>query len=146
MHHWDRKEKMKKNRDKWIKRYRSNKHATWVNVRLTNGEEHYYDQYEGWRSLKERCDKENLFIQEMSLQFRSHQVDIDLTDAEGIYLIRSLMGQLGGNTRDYLTTGILKGDKVYKKMWIVPELIVDKEMTDSVKDCFEEALIYAKKN
>tara|TARA_Y100000817_G_C16432195_1_gene356886 strand:+ start:17 stop:430 length:414 start_codon:yes stop_codon:yes gene_type:complete len=137
---------MKKNRDKWLERYRSNKRATWVNVRLTNGEEHYYDQYEGWRSLKERCDKENIFIQEMSLQFRSHQVDIDLTDAEGIYLIRSLMGQLGGNTRDYLTTGILKGDKVYKKMWIVPELIVDKEMTDSVEDCFEEALIYAKKN
>ena len=137
---------MKKNRDKWLERYRSNKRATWVNVRLTNGEEHYYDQYEGWRSLKERCDKENLFIQEMSLQFRSHQVDIDLTDAEGIYLIRSLMGQLGGNTRDYLTTGILKGDKVHKKMWIIPELIVDKQMTDSVEDCFEEALIYAKKN
>jgi hypothetical protein len=137
---------MKKDRDKWLKHYRSNKHAIWINVRLTNGEEHYYDQYEGWRSLKERCGKENIFIQEMSLQFRSHQVDIDLTDAEGIYLVRSAMGQLGANTKNYFVTGILKQDKVYKKMWIIPELVVDKEIIDDIEHCFEEALIYAKKN
>jgi len=137
---------MKKNRDQWLQHYRSNKHAIWINVRLTNGEEHYYDEYEAWRSLKKICDEEDLFIQELSLQFRSHEVDIDLTNAEGIYLIRSAMGQFGGQTRHYFTTGILNKEKVHKKMWLVPELVVDKEFTDDIKDCFEEALIYAKKN
>ena len=56
------------------------------------------------------------------------------------------MGQFGGITKNYFTTGILKQNKVYKKMWIVPELIVDKEVVDNIEDCFEEALIYAKKN
>ena len=137
---------MKKNRDKWLQRYRSNKHAIWINIRLTNGEEFYYDEYEGWLSVKKKCDEKDLFVQEMSLQFRSHEVDIDLTDAEGIYLIRSAMGQFGGNTKNYFTTGILKQNKVYKKMWIVPELVVDKEIEDNLENCFEEALIYAKKN
>lgn len=137
---------MKKDRDKWLKKYRSNKNAIWINARLTNGEEQYFHEYEEWRSLKKICDEEDLFVQEMSLQFRSHEVEIDLTDAEGVYLIRSVMGQFGGNTKNYFTTGVLKQNKVYKKMWIVPELVVDKEIVDNIEDCFEEALIYAKKN
>jgi len=130
----------------WLEQYRSNKHAIWINIRLTNGKEFYYDEYDGWLSIKDKCDEEGLFVEEMTLQFRSHEVEIDLTDAEGIYFIRSAMGQFGGNTKNYFTTGILKQDKVYKKMWIVPELVVDKEIVDNVEDCFEEALIYAKKN
>ena len=60
---------MKKNRDKWLQQYRSNKHAIWINIRLTNGKEFYYDEYEGWLSVKKKCDEKDLFIQEMSLQF-----------------------------------------------------------------------------
>ena len=32
------------------------------------------------------------------------------------------MGQMGGETRSYYTTGVVKGLKVDKKMWITPEL------------------------
>ena len=130
----------------WLEQYRSNKSAIWINVMLTNNEEFYYDKYDGWLSIKEKCEKEALFVKELTLQFRSHEVEIDLTDAEGVYLIRSAMGQFGGTTKNYFTTGILKQNKVYKKMWIVPELVVDKEIEDNIEDCFEEALIYAKKN
>ena len=130
----------------WLEQYISNKSAIWINVMLTNGQEFYYDKYDGWLSIKEKCEKEALFVKELTLQFRSHEVEIDLTDAEGVYLIRSAMGQFGGTTKNYFTTGILKQNKVYKKMWIVPELVVDKEIEDNIEDCFEEALIYAKKN
>ena len=130
----------------WLEQYRSNKSAIWINVMLTNGQEFYYDKYDGWLSIKEKCEKDALFVKELTLQFRSHEVEIDLTDAEGVYLIRSAMGQFGGTTKNYFTTGILKQNKVYKKMWIVPELVVDKEIEDNIEDCFEEALIYAKKN
>ena len=96
----------------WLEQYRSNKSAIWINVMLTNGQEFYYDKYDGWLSIKEKCEKEALFVKELTLQFRSHEVEIDLTDAEGVYLIRSAMGQFGGTTKNYFTTGILKLNKV----------------------------------
>ena len=129
---------------KRLKKYRTNKSAIWINVQLTNGEEFYYDEFEGWRELKAKCDDEGLFIQEFCLQFRSHEVTIDLEDAEAVYLIRSVMGQMGADTRQYYTTGILKDGIVHKKMWMIPELVVDKELQDDIEECFEEALIYDK--
>lgn len=136
------------NKQKWLKAYRTNKSAIWINVQLTNGEEFYYDKFEGWTELKTKCEDEGLFIQEFSLQFRSHNVTIDVEDAEAVYLIRSVMGQMGGETRQYYTTGVLKDGIVHKKMWLVPELIVEKELQDEIEECFEEALIYdqTKKN
>jgi hypothetical protein len=130
------------NKNEWLKSYRKNKKAIWINVRLTNGEEFYFDEFDGWRSTKIKCDNENIFIEELSLQFRSHEVKIDVEGAEAFYLIRSVMGQMGGKSKNYYTTGVLKDGVVHKKMWIVPELIVEKEFDDNIEECFEEALIY----
>ena len=52
------------------------------------------------------------------------------------------MGQMGAQNKKYYTTGILKNGIVYKKMWLIPELVVEKELEDDIEDCFEEALIY----
>ena len=54
------------------------------------------------------------------------------------------MGQMGGQTKNYFTTGLVNGDKVEKKMWLTPELVVDKEYEDEIENCFEEAIIYDK--
>ena len=38
---------------------------------------------------------------------------------------------------------------MHKQMWLIPELIVEKELFDELDECFEEAIIYnekAKKN
>jgi len=121
---------------KWLEKYRTNKSAIWINVQLTNGEEFYYDEFEGWTELKTKCEDENQFIQELSLQFRSHEVTIDLEDAEAVYLIRSIMGQMGAETKQYYTTGVLKDGIVHKKMWLVPELVVEKELQDEIEECF----------
>jgi hypothetical protein len=126
----------------WLEKYRTNKSAVWIRGVLTSGEEFYHDTFDGWLSVKSKCEKFGLFLKELSLQYRSHKVDIDLTDAEAIYLIRSVMGKFGGKSKQYYTTGILKSGKVHKKMWILPELIVEKELTDDIEECFEEALLY----
>ena len=127
---------------KWLEHYRTNKSAVWINVKLTNGEEFYNNDFAKWLEIKKKCDAEKLFVEELSLQFRSHKVDIDLTDAEGLYLIRSVMGQVGVDSKQYFTTGILKDNIVHKQMWLVPELLIEKELSDHVEDCFEEAFIY----
>lgn len=128
--------------DKWIDAYRTNKSAVWIRCTLSNGEELFYDKFDGWKEIKKKCESEKLFFKSLSLQFRSHKVDVDVSDCDGVYLIRSVMGQIGGDTRNYYTFGRIFGDKVKKQMWLVPELIVDKEFEESINDCFAETIIY----
>lgn len=132
-------------KEKWLKQYRTNKKAVWIRCKLTNGEEFNYDKFEGWRAIKDKCDKENLFLSELYLQYRSHKATIDISqDVDGVYLIRSLLGAIGSDSKEYYTVGLVKGDSVSKKMWITPELVLDKEYEDEVENCFEEAIIYDK--
>lgn len=128
--------------DKWREAYRKNIDAIWIRCSLSNGEELFYDNFDGWRIIKEKCEREKLFFNSLSLQFRSHKVNIDLKDCDGVYLIRSVMGQIGNDTKNYYTFGRIVGDKVKKQMWLIPELIVDKEFEGNVSDCFQEAIIY----
>jgi len=128
--------------DKWIDAYRTNKSAVWIRCTLSNGEELFYDKFDGWKEIKKKCESEKLFFKSLSLQFRSHKVDVDVSDCDGVYLIRSVMGQIGSDTRNYYTFGRIFGDKVKKQMWLVPELIVDKEFEESINDCFAETIIY----
>lgn len=131
---------------KWTPLYRKNKDAVWIRGKLTNDEEINYDNYSSWKELKSYCENNRLFFKELYLQFKSHQVKLETEGAGGVYLVRSIKGSLGGsdNNRHYYTYGILKASKVMKQMYLTPELIVDKEIEDDVKDCFKEALIYDK--
>ena len=128
----------------WLKQYRTNKHAVWIRCKLTNGEEFNYDKFEGWRQIKDKCEKENLFLKELYLQYRSNKATIDIQNAEGVYLIRSMLGAIGAQSKEYYTIGLINGETVSKKMWITPELVLDKEYEDEIENCFEEAIIYDK--
>lgn len=126
----------------WLKAYRANKDAIWIRCKLSNNEELFYDKFEGWLSIKEKCEKENLFFNELSLQFRSNNFHIDTKDCDGIYLIRSVLGQVGSESKNYYTVGKIYGTAVKKQMVLVPELIVDKEFEQNVSECFAQAVIY----
>ena len=130
------------NKNKFLKKIKTNKEAIWIKCKLTNNEELYFPDYTGWTVIKNKCDKKSLFIQELELQFRSHCVTIDIEEAEAIYLVRSIIGNLSGGSKNYYTTGILKENKIYKKMWVLPELVVERETCESIDDCYEEALVY----
>lgn len=128
--------------DKWLEAYRGNKSAIWIRCSLSNGEELFYDKFDGWLELKKKCEKEKVFFNTLSLQFRSNKIDIDISDCDAIYLIRSVLGQIGADTKNYYTVGKVRGTKVSKQMILVPELIVDKEFEENVSECFSEAIIY----
>ena len=81
-------------------------------------------------------------ITKFELQFRSHVEPCDVDNAEAVYFVRSVMGQIGEKSKEYFTVGVLKDDVVHKKMWLKPELIVEKEYKDTIEGCFEEATIY----
>jgi hypothetical protein len=126
----------------WIQDYKKNIDGLWIRCTLTTGEELYFDKFDGWKTIKAICDKEKLFIDSLSLQFRSHKIDLDVKNCDAVYLIRSVFGQLGGETKNYYTFGRVVGDKVKKQMWLVPELIMDKEFEETINECFAETIIY----
>ena len=133
------------NNEKFLEYYIENKEAIWIKARLDNGSEFFMDKHQGWRDLKGYCAEHGTFLEELQLQFRSHEVDINIEDAEGVYLVRSILGKMGGSTRNFYTVGVLKGKEVHKTMWCVPELVIEKSYIDDIESCFEEALIYNEK-
>ena len=133
------------NNEKFLESYMDNKDAIWIKAKLDNGSEFYMDKHQGWRDLKKYCSETDSFLEELQLQFRSHEVTIDIDEAEGVYLVRSVLGKMGGPTRDFFTVGILKGEEVRKTMWCIPELVIEESYTDNIDSCFEEALIYNEK-
>jgi len=129
-------------RDKWLASYRTNKSATWLKIKLTDGQLYFTTDHKDWLKVKEHCDKNSVFLSEMELQFRSHCVIMDIGEPDAIYFVPSVMGMVGGETKQYYTVGLLKDGLMHKKMWKVPELIMERETTEDLEHCFTEAIIY----
>lgn len=133
---------------RWVQFYRSNKSNTkyvFIKVMTTDGEHFFCQDYDEWFGVKEYCEKNSVFIQDLHLQFRTNRTIIDVAEADAIYVVRSVLGAMGQETKHYLTVGVLSDGKMVKRMYVVPELIKEKEYEDSLSNCFDEALIYNEK-
>ena len=131
------------NNQEFLKKYRSDKTSVWIKVKLTDAQEFYFTAYENWPWIKTLCNNKDLFIEEFQLQFRSHEVDIDVPkDADGIYFVRSILGQMGSDSKHFYTIGFIYNNKVTKDMYIIPELVKEKTYEDDIDSCFEEGIIY----
>jgi tRNA-dihydrouridine synthase len=129
---------------KWKDFYSSNRDNVskiFIKVMTSDGQHFFFSDYDQWYKVKDRCEKENVIIEDLHLQFRTNKHIVDVSDCDGIYLVRSALGQIGQPTKNYFTIGLLKSDKVYKQMWLTPELILEQEFIDDLSGCFEEALI-----
>lgn len=117
--------------------------AIWIRVKFSDDRIIYLNDYTQWLELKAHVEELGLEIVEIGLRFRTHEVTVDTTDAEGVYLVRSVMAQFGGSTVHYYTTGILDNGVVRKTRWHVPALVAEDSIEhNDIEDCFEEALIY----
>lgn len=129
---------------KWKDHYsKSDYNRTWIKVMTEDGQHFFFSEYDDWYGIQDYCEKNSVFIKDMHLQFRSHKCIMEIPDdTEGIYFVRSVMGAMGMKTKNYFTVGTLKDGVVSKKMWLVPELIFEKELEDDLDQCFEEAMLY----
>jgi hypothetical protein len=135
---------------KWKEHYSTcDYHKVWVKMMTEDGKHFFFHDYNEWYNVQDYCRENSVFIKDMHLQFRSHQCiidtefDVELPNVEGLYFVRSVMGGMGMKTKNYFTVGILKDNVVYKKKWLVPELIVEDEQHEQGLDrCFEEAMLY----
>ena len=130
-------------REGWLTEYRKDKKLIWIRVVLSDGREIYFTDYKTWLSIKETCADEKLSVCFIKLQYKSHVETTNVSDADAVYLVRSLMGQIGGETKNYYTIGKLVDGVVLKSRWLTPELIVEEKIEDSLDNCFEEAMIYS---
>lgn len=126
----------------WLQEYRKDKYNIWIRVILSNNQEYYLKDYKQWFDIKDICKSNNLNVSKIGLQYRSHSIEVDTDNTDGVYLVRSLIGVMGETTRNSFTIGKLIGNKVKKQIWITPELIEESMDEDKIEDCFEEAIIY----
>jgi|TARA_R100000084_G_C4595144_1_gene120358 uncharacterized protein (UPF0216 family) len=129
---------------KWSQIFRKNVRATWLIVTLKDGTEYFIDSTERWHELKRYCDNNEVFLSKLSIQFKSHRERVDISDIDGIYFAKSIVGILGAESKQTYTIGKLKDGVVHKTLWLIPELIIEREYCDDESDCFEESIIHDK--
>jgi hypothetical protein len=131
--------------DEWKKVFISDaryKHSIWIYTKLSNNQEVYLRDYDEWLSFGDYCKEHKVSINKIGLRYRSHQIEVDSSESEGVYVVRSVKGEFGASTKQCFTIGLLKGGIVDKTMWLTPELIEESKIKDKLEDCFAEGLIY----
>lgn len=126
----------------WIEEYKKDKYKTWIRATLSNDSEVYLVDYSEWLALKSHCESNKLKVQKVGLQYKSHSIEVDTDNCDGVYLAQSIIGFFGESTKKTYTIGKLYGRKIKKTIWIIPELIKQLDDEDDVENSFEEALIY----
>lgn len=118
------------------------KHSVWIYIKLSNDQEIYLKEYNEWMTFGNYCKQHNAKIIKVGLRYRSHQIEVDTSSAEAVYLVRSVKGEFGSDTKQCITIGLLNDGVIDKTMWLTPELIEESKIKDKVEDCFQEALIF----
>jgi len=129
---------------RWEEEYLKDRYKIWIRAILSDGRELYLPEHRDWVRLKYYCESNHLSVTFVKLQYKSHIVEVDVSEADAVYIIRSLIGQWGADSKHCYTVGKLINGIVHKKMWLTPELVEDQTVSDEdpVENCFEEALIY----
>lgn len=126
----------------WLQEYRKDKYKIWVRVILSNNQEFYLKDYNQWFEVKSICESNKLNVNNIGLQYRSHSIEVNTSDADGVYLVRSIIGIMGETPKHSFTIGRVYGSVVKKQIWVTPELIEESSEENNIEDCFAEAIIY----
>lgn len=130
------------NHEKFLQRYRTDKDATWIKVKTSDSLEFYSKDHRDWLAIKDHCDSKDVSVIELQLSFKSHNIEIDLENIDAIYLVKSVLGMMGGDTNHYITVGKLINDEMHKTQYRVPELTEERSEVVSLDECFKQAIIY----
>lgn len=125
----------------WRKEYRKDKTKIWYRAVLSNGSEYYFKDYKDWFKVKSFVEKKSLEVSKIRLQYRSHVVEQDFAGCDGVYLVRSILGRVGGESIETVTVGKIMDKEVHKTVWTTPDLVAKDSQKDRIENCFKEAVI-----
>jgi hypothetical protein len=129
-------------KEEWNKLYKQNRNAVWFLIYLSNDTIVYLREYKEWLLLKPFCESNKINVVTIKMRYKSHFVEVDTKDTKAVYLIQSLLGSLGKETKKTITIGKLESEKMKKTIWMIPELVEYLTESDNLDKCFEQAIIY----
>lgn len=138
--------------DKFVYGYENWKHAysnssqerkkdVWIRATLSSGSDIYIREYDNWIDFKSYIKSNQLKVLSIGLRYKSHEINVDTSKSDGVYVVRSIKGEFGGSSKHCYTIGHIIDNKVHKTMWITPELVEESSYIDDIENCFEEAII-----
>ena len=102
----------------------------WVAL-LSNGQTVFQDDgregikdYSAWIRLKDHCDQEGVYIEDLKIKFRSHTVPIP--KSEGYHFIKGMGCMVGFDPEEFFIVGTLQGGTLKRTWYKVPEIVEDK--------------------
>lgn len=128
-------------RDHYLSLAESDRNNIFILVKTSDGQEIYLKEYKQWLTISDYCSKMDVRIDSVSLKFRSHVVTKDTKGFEGVYVVRTAKGKMGGETKHCYSIGTLKNGLIKRTLWSTPELVEDMTFEDSVEDCIRDALV-----
>lgn len=129
----------------WRNFYRENpdcRKNTWIYIKFNDNSVVFLREMKQWLTIQKYCSQKDLTMKQVGLQYKSHREVIDCLGCDGIYVVTSIRGQMGGEPKHCFTIGKVRGDKIKKDLWITPELIIEDSYEDSIDTCFKEAIVY----
>jgi hypothetical protein len=134
----------------WLKAYKENRNEVWVKVSMASYRKVFVggprivesvvyfpvSEYDVWKDIVSAGGK---MVIEIELRFRSNTLTINTSAWEGVYLIRSVMGTMGGDSQHFIVLGQCVGHMVRKQMILIPELTTRTTYEDPMSECFSEA-------
>jgi hypothetical protein len=131
--------------NEFLKKYRSlhddDRKRVWIILEMSNGDEIFLEEYDQWLTMEEYCRANNVKIDKVKLRYRSHTVEYPTKDCDGVYIVKTAKGMMGGQTVYCYSTGRVCGDKVYRTLWTTPALLEDYKFEDDLQSCIRKAVV-----
>lgn len=115
-------------------------------VELSNGVTVYQDDDDGnsWAQLKQYVEDNGLYLKNMHIRFRDHIEQIG-SDSEAYYFVNSILASTFGYQQSFFVTGVVAGDVIHCKEWIIPELMVYSGGDRNINDSYNRELVISGK-
>ena len=130
--------------DAWQKYYFAlkTKDEVFIFADLVKAGKVYLTDYNSYAILKNYCKENKDFVKSIGLQFRSHTIKQDVaSSSNGVYLSKSIIGQMGGTSKKCYTIGIVnEHNAVAKISYTLLELIEGSVFYGRIEDCFKAGL------
>ena len=93
-----------------------------------------------WLRLKDYCEAEDTYINELKIKFRSHTISIPRS--EGYHFIKGIACMVGFDPEDFFIISVLENSTLKRTWYKVPEIVENKTSTVLADEMFKyESLI-----
>ncbi len=129
----------------WQAKYKSlpepERRQTWILLFPESGPTMYIQNFKDWPEVILDLKKNNVRLDKIGLQYRSHTVEYQVKNYDGVYIAQTAKGSTGSTTIHCFSLGFVKDNMVYRTLYTTPDLTPDLQLEDHVDEVIQEALL-----